>query len=150
MARALRGSSGNPNRSNCQWSREGEGLVGWVDSWSPPTLSSFTPILYSRRKAASAETLKSLVVFNSLTRDKTWKSPLHNLEVSTNTSFQEFPEKKLSISINLNNATNKSLRIKVLTKRWAWMIAMLYLSRRYEVENFSEVLAKDQYSWGLQ
>lgn len=90
------------------------------------------------------------MVFNSLTIDKTWKSPLHNLEVSTNTSFQEFPEKKLSISINLNNAINKSLSIEVLTKRWAWMIAMLYLSRRYEVENFSEVLAKDQYSWGLQ
>lgn len=90
------------------------------------------------------------MVFNSLTRDKTWKSPLHNLEVSTNTSFRAFPEKKLSISINLNNATNKSLRTKVLTKRWAWMIAMLYLSRRDEVENFSEVLAKDQYSWGLQ
>lgn len=28
------------------------------------------------------------------------------------------------------------------------MIVML--SRQYEIENFSEVLAKDQYSWGLQ
>lgn len=50
------------------------------------------------------------MVFNSLTRNKTLKRPLYNLEVSTSTFFQEFPEKKLTISINLNNATNKSLK----------------------------------------